>query len=500
MHNSSPSQGSAVSERRWLALAVLLAAASMNLIDLTIVSVAMPAIQHRLHATAAETEWILAAYALPFALGLITGGRLGDIFGRRRMFLIGVLGFTLASIVCGAASSTALLIAGRAVQGIFAAAMMPQVLASIHVLFTGKERGKALGMWGSVLGLATIGSPILGALLLKLGLHWRPIFLVNVPVGAIALAGALAWLPESRSEHPLRIDLGGVALCSLALLLLCYPLIEGRQLGWPAWTFVMIAASIPAFAAFAVYQRGIGEDGSPLVPMGLFAERGFSAGVVLGLVFFSGIVGFGLVLQLALQNGLGFSAMHGALTVLPFSVGIVIASPFGMQLVGKLGRRLIFAGAGLMVLGSVAVIIAVRSAGSGLSTLDLVPGMLICGFGVGTVAPSLVSVALAEVRGAEAGAASGLIGSANQVGSAIGVATMGAIFFALLPKGGVLHPAHDYITALSGAMWYELGVFALSLVLALLLPAAVAPAAAGAGTAEGAETDVGRAGALASVE
>ena len=476
---TSTSSTAAVGDRRWLALFVLLTAASMNLIDVTIVSVAMPSIQHGLRVDGAQAQWVLAAYSLPFAVGLITGGRLGDIFGRRRLFTLGVLGFVLASTLCGVAQTPGVLIAGRAIQGVFAAAMMPQVLASIQVLFTGDERAKALGMWGMALGLATVGAPILGALLLKLGLSWRPVFLVNVPVGALALAGAAAWVPESRSDDPLRLDGGGVTLCAAALLLLCYPLIEGRQLGWPAWCFVMIAGAVPALGLFALHQRRIGPDGSPLVPLGLFTERGFTGGLLIGLVFFSGIVGFGLVLQLTLQEGLGYSAMHGALTVLPFSVGIVVASPLAMQLVSRLGRRLVALGAGAMVVGSVAVIVAVRGAGAGLTTWELLPGMVICGLGVGAVAPTLTNVALAQVRGAEAGAASGVIGSANQVGSAVGIATMAAVFLGLLPRGGVPHPAHDYTAALGGAMWYELGVFALSLVLVVFLPAgAPAPVAA----------------------
>ncbi|MGP0051426.1 MAG: MFS transporter [Solirubrobacteraceae bacterium] len=474
---SDPGAGA---DRRWLALAVLLAAASMNLIDVTIVSIAMPAIQRGLGAGGAQAQWVLAAYSLPFAVGLITGGRLGDVFGRRRLFLVGVLGFTLASILCGVADSPGLLIAGRAIQGTFAAAMMPQVLACIQVLFVGEERSKAFGMWGMCLGLATVGAPILGALLLKLGLGWRPIFIVNVPIGALAIAGALAWLPESRSEDPLRLDLAGLALCAAALVLLCYPLIQGHQLGWPAWCFAMIAAALPTLGLFAAHQRRVQRDGgSPAVPMSLFSQRGFTGGALIGLVFFSGIVGFGLVLQLTLQEGLGYSAMHGALTVLPFSLGIAVASPLAMSLVARLGRRLVAAGAGAMVVGSIAVIVAVRSAGPGLTTFELLPGMVICGLGVGMVAPTLAKVALAEVRGGEAGAASGVLGSANQVGSAVGIATMAAVFLGQLPRGLVAHPAHAYTAALGGAMWYELGVFALSVGLVAFLPTGV-PATAGA--------------------
>ncbi|HTB50661.1 MAG TPA: MFS transporter [Solirubrobacteraceae bacterium] len=459
--------------RRWLALGVLLLAACMNLIDVTIVNIAIPTIRRALHAGSTELEWIVAAYSLAFALGLITGGRLGDIHGRRKVFVIGVAGFTAASTVCGITPNAEVLIAGRAAQGAFAALMVPQVLATIQVLFPGPERMKAFGLWGTTLGLATVGSPLLGAVLVQgnlLGLDWRPIFLVNLPIGVITLLGALAWVPQSRSERPLRLDLGGVGLVSVALLLLMYPLVQGQTLGWPTWTFVALASSIPAFGMFVAHQRRKAIHGSPLVPLALFRRPGFLGGTLLGLVFFSGIVGFSLVLVLTLQDGLDFSPIHSALTVVPFSIAIALASFVSIQLMPRLGRRLILIGVLEMLIGTAAAKITVDTAGSAINTWTLLPSMLISGLALGTIAPTLVSIALAEIPTDDAGAASGIVNSANQVGAAIGVALVGAIFFGQLPSNLPEHSAALYTKALGNTLWFNLGVFTLCLALVALLP------------------------------
>ncbi|MBX5470619.1 MAG: MFS transporter [Thermoleophilaceae bacterium] len=277
--------------RRWLGLAVLLLAAAIDLIDATIVNIALPTIRDDLGAGAAALEWIVAGYSLTFALGLITGGRLGDVFGRRRIFLIGVAGFTLASLAAGLAWSPAALVAARFVQGAFAALMVPQVLSTINVSFPPEERPKAYGMYGTFAGIATVSGPLLGGLLMQgdlFGLDWRPIFLINLPVGLATFVAALLFVRESRDEHPPQLDLTGVGIVTVALLLLLYPLVEGHELGWPAWTFASMAASLPVLALFAAQQARRARRGdAPLVPLGLFRERAFGGGVLAGLTFFS---------------------------------------------------------------------------------------------------------------------------------------------------------------------------------------------------------------------
>src|SRR6204780_1745399 len=236
-----PAAGEGADPRRWLTLVILLLAAFMNLLDVSIVNIAIPSIQRDLHASYADVQWALAGYTLAYALVLITGGRLGDIFGRKRLFLIGVTGFTIMSALCGAAQTPGMLIGCRVVQGAMGAIMVPQVLSVIQVIFPPAERIKALAGFGITAGLGTVSGPLLGGLLIQhdlFGLTWRPIFLINVPVGIIAVVAAAILVRESRASQPPRLDLVGVALASAALMLLLYPLVQGRELGWPAWSFV----------------------------------------------------------------------------------------------------------------------------------------------------------------------------------------------------------------------------------------------------------------------
>src|ERR1700729_274822 len=236
---------------RGLPLIILLLAAFMNLLDVSIVNIAIPSIQRNLHASYADVQWALAGYTLAYALVLITGGRLGDTYGRKRLFLIGVAGFTIISALCGAATGPGMLIGCRVAQGAMGAIMVPQVLSVIQVIFPPHERIKALAGFGVTAGLGTVSGPLLGGLLIQhnlVGLGWRPIFLINVPVGLLAVVASAVLIPESRAPRRPRLDPGGVALISAALLLLLYPLVQGRELGWPVWTFVSMAVSAPGFA------------------------------------------------------------------------------------------------------------------------------------------------------------------------------------------------------------------------------------------------------------
>jgi EmrB/QacA subfamily drug resistance transporter len=431
-----PATAGQADPRRWLTLVILLLAGFMNLLDVSIVNIAIPSIQRDLHASYADVQWALAGYTLAYALVLITGGRLGDIFGRKRLFLIGVAGFTIMSALCGAATGPGMLIGCRVAQGAMGAIMVPQVLAVIQVIFPPHERIKALAGFGVTAGLGTVSGPLLGGLLIQhdlFGLGWRTIFLINVPVGVIAFAASAVLVRESKAASPPRLDPVGVGLISAALLLLLYPLVQGRQLGWPAWTYVSMALCLPVLAAFVWYERIKGRrDGSPLVPLGLFWDRAFSAGMAVAVTFFLGIASFGLVLTLFLQLGLGFNPLHAGLTFLPFSAGVLVSSAAAARLAPRFGRGVTMAGALIIAAGMAGLIATVHHYGAAVTTWDLVPGLVAAGLGVGAVIAPLADIVLAGVPHRDAGSASGVFNTGLQVGNSIGIALIGVIFFGML--------------------------------------------------------------------
>jgi len=291
----------------------------------TIVNVAAPSILRDLDATYAQFEWVVSGYVLGFAALLITGGRLGDIFGRKRIFLLGVAGFTVASALCGLAVNPGMLIGARFFEGAMAGLMVPQILAIIHVTFPPQVRGKVFGVWGGVLGSASVAGVVLGGVLVQwnlAGWGWRPIFLVNIPVGLAALAAAWFVVPESRSPATLRLDLVGMVLAITGVLMLVYPLTEGRSLGWPAWTFALMGGSVVVLAVFVGYERRRTRTvGSPLLVLSLFRARSFSAGMAVWAIFFIASGAFFLVWTLYMQVGLGWTPLHAGLTAVSFAVG-----------------------------------------------------------------------------------------------------------------------------------------------------------------------------------
>lgn len=457
--------------RRWASLAVVLLAVFMDLIDITIVVIAAPAIRTDLGASYAGIQWVMAAYALALGLLLITGGRLGDIFGRKRMFLAGIAVFTVTSAVCGLATDIDMLIAARVVQGAAAAMMVPQVLATIQVDFPYQERPKAFGLYGAVNGLAAAAAPIVGGLLVgqdAFGLGWRSVFWINVPVGLIALVGGALLMRESRSASRPRLDLGGVVLVTAALLLLLYPLIQGAEHGWPGWGWAMMAASVPVAAYFARHQARRERVGRPsLLPVALFRHRSFVLGLAASFVMFSSIAAFFLVLTFQLQSGHQFSALRVGLTFLAWPLGLAATSGLAINLVARLGRRLIAIGAAVLTAAMLVVIGGIRLAGGEVGTWHLVPGLLLGGVGFGLVAPVLVDIVLSAVPERDAGAASGAVNTTIQVAGAVGIAVVGALFSTALSAGA------GFDGAAQRALWYPVAAFALGLLLSKALPARV---------------------------
>ena len=423
--------------KRWLALAVILIAAFMDLLDATIVNVAIPSMQTNLNARYSDIEWIVAAYALSFAATLITGGRLGDIFGRKLIFMLGVLGFTAASVLCGLAQSPGQLIGARFVQGAMAGLMVPQVLSIIHVTFPPGERGKVFGMFGGIVGSASVFGPILGGLLVQWNvadLHWRPIFLVNLPIGLLALIPAYFVIRESKSPTAPRLDLFGMVLAIAAVILIAYPLTEGRSEGWPLSGYLMMAAAAPVLIVFVLYERWrTGRAGSPLVVLSLFRRRSFDAGLSVWLIFNVALSGFFLVWTLYMQIGLGWTPVHSGLTGILFAFGAAPAAGASVQvLTPKFGRKVLMAGALLNAAGFAVFIYMVAHYGTGITTWEMVPPLLIAGVGFGLVVAPITDLVLSDVPTEDAGSASGLFSTVQQVGAALGIALIGVIFFSQL--------------------------------------------------------------------
>jgi EmrB/QacA subfamily drug resistance transporter len=456
---------------RSLATFVLIFASFMDLIDGTIVNVALPSIRDDLAASPAQLEWVVGAYLLSFAVLLVTGGRLGDIYGRRRIFVIGVAGFTVFSLAAAVAPGAGLLVAARVGQGACAAMMAPQLLSSIQTLYAPRERAGVFGIVGAVSGMAAVIGPLLGGWLVSAdvaGLHWRSIFLINVPVGVLIVVAALLFVPESTSDRPLRLDVPGVVLATAGLLLLTFPLVDGREQGWPWWIWAMFATAGVALVAFVANQiRRERRDGSSLLPMHLFANRGFSAGLITQSVFQASMVGFFLVLTIYLQTGLGFSAIASGLALVPFSIGAFVGTSISVPLGVKLGKVVTFVGAALQGAAVLWVVQVVDARGTLLTGWDLTPALAVGGTGPGLLVVPLVDIALATVPRDDAGASAGAYGTFQQVGAAVGVAVVGVVFFGMV--GSVFTPDRMR-AAIDAAAWVAVTGFALCALATVFLP------------------------------
>lgn len=452
--------------RRWLALPVLLTGAFLPILDFNVVNLALPTIRQDLGATSGEMQFVISAYAATYAVFLITGGRLGDLFGRRRMFLIGVAGFTLASVLCGVAWSPAVLVAGRILQGLTATVMAPQVLASIRVLFPQVEQGRALGLYGATFGLANICGQVLGGALVSshpFGFPWQAIFLINVPIGLAAFIGGLIFLADSRAPRAQRLDIGGVVLLSLTLGLLVYPLVEGRESGWPAWIVAMLGASPFALAAFTHFEARLSlRGGDPLVALHLLRNRAFVIGLVMALAFYM-LSSFYLTFAVYLQSGLHESPLAAGLATLPFATGYFVSSLVSSYVVQRLGVRTLTLGFALQVLGFGVVMLSV----SKVLPQSLAIGLICGGLGFGTVMPSVIKAVIGSIDQRHAGLASGIMISTFQVGASLGVAIIGGVFYSALGTGQDLHA---YAHAFTLALGCNVALLVLGGVLSLWLP------------------------------
>ena len=415
----------------WL-LPVLLAPAFMVILDIFIINVAAPSLRADLGASESDIQLVVVAYILSFAISLVTGGRLGDLVGRRLMFRAGVAGFTIASVICALAPSPSILIAGRLLQGFAGAAMLPQMLSIIQVEYRGRERQQALSMQNVVQALASIVGQIVGGCLIAIdpgGLGWRTIFLINIPIGLATLAFSPV-IPESRSPRVRQLDLRGVGLASLALALFLVPAIEGREWGWPPWVFVAIAASVPVGLLFVRAEKRLAAaGGAPLVEPRLFEQRGFRVGVASVVVLFAAYSLY-LWFSIYLQDGLGLSALEAGLVYTPMACVSACVSLTVPRLAWRHADR--YPEIGALCAGCALVAMAIVASQIDSFSVALILALMPLGAGLGLVMPTMMKMVLHMVPTAEAGSAAGTVTTAQQVGNAAGVAVVGTLFFSVL--------------------------------------------------------------------
>jgi len=428
--SATGNRGEGIRGNPWAVLILASVGYFMTLLDLTIVNIAIPNMIGKLHASLDDVLWVLNAYALALAVLVITCGRLGDIFGPRRIFAAGVAVFTIASAACGFAPGVGWLIAFRAVQGMGAAMLMPQTLVMVTLVFPPKRRGAAFGIWGAVTGFATVAGPVLGGLLVT-AFDWRWIFFINIPVGLAVLAATPAIVPDLRTGLRHRLDVRGVVLATLSLLALYYGLVEGQRYNWGKITgFISIPLIIAVGAVLLVVflidqgRRQHGEN-EPLLPFSLFHDRNFALMNWISAALAVGLLGVFLAFTIYLQNVLGYSAIKAGLTLLPSSVVSVIAAPVAGRLTDKIGGKYIILPG--LILFAAGAGWAVLTAGTNSTWDDFLPSMCVIGIGIGLVFAPLTTIAMYNVPERLAGAASGILNTMRQVGAGVGTAAVGAL-------------------------------------------------------------------------
>jgi EmrB/QacA subfamily drug resistance transporter len=447
----------------WAILAIVLAADIMDLLDSTITTIAAPTISARLGGGEALIKWLGASYALSLGVLLVTGGRLGDRFGRRRTFLIGMAGFTLASLACGLAFDPASIIVARLVQGAFGALLIPQGFGILGSVFPRDQIAKAFSAFGPVMGLSAVGGPLLAGVLIDanlFGLGWRPMFLINIVIGGAGWLAALWLLPRDGGDATVSIDAVGSALLAGTMLGLLFGLIQGSTSGWTAVPIASLAAGVLLFGAFVQRQR---TAEAPLIKPSLLRNRGFTSGLLLGIVFFAAVAGLAYADSLFLQRGLGFSPLRTAVTgIAPMAAGIVIASLFSFKLIGRLGRTLTLIGLAITLAGVAWFLALVLAYGTMLTAAAIAPAMVVVGLGMGAAFGTLYDVAIGDIEPAEAGSASGSLSAIQQLSNAIGPAVITTIYFGGL-AGGQRHAMSTSLVAVAV-------ITALSCLVAPLLP------------------------------
>ncbi|HEX4790567.1 MAG TPA: MFS transporter [Actinospica sp.] len=462
-------------------LFVLLIGVFMALLDFFIVNVALPDTQRSLHASSAGIQWIVAGYGIALAAALVTGGRLGDLFGRKNMFVAGLLLFTASSAACGMAPNQGVLIGARVAQGLSAALYMPQILGMIGVAFSGAKRVRAFTGYGLTAGLGAVFGQLIGGALIQanlFGLGWRSVFWINVPIGLAAALLSLRALPTVARGRRTRLDPVGGVLLTAAVLALVVPLVEGRQDGWPLWTWLCLAATPVLLGVFYAHQRRlIGRGGEPVLNPALFAERAFSVGMPIALVYNVSVGSFFFVLALYLQQGRGMTALDSGLLFIALGAPYLATSMRSGKLAARFGRKLMIAGCLVQGFGYALLDVTAHEAGAGHDVCWLIPALAIVGGGMGFAYAPMFGVVLAGVDPKYSSSASGLLSTVQQIGGATGIAIAGIVYFDTL---GTRTDGAAFATAFGAALVLLTVVSVVSAGLMRLLPAL---GGRGAGTA-----------------
>ncbi|MEV0645732.1 MFS transporter [Phytomonospora sp. NPDC050363] len=477
-NHSRPLDSRLPARLRVLGLAAIISACVMDLLDSTVVQLAAPSIRGEIGGSEASLQWMTAGYTMAMAVALLVGGRLGDMFGRRRVMLVGIAGFTAASLLCALAWSPESLIGARVLQGAFGATMLPQTFGLMRELFPPSEMAKVWGVFGPVMGLSALLGPILSGVVIDadiLGTGWRAIFLLNLPVGLFALITGARCLPKSAATlRGARLDLGGIVFAAVGIFLLVFPLVQGRELGWPLWAKASLALSLPVLAAFGLHQvRRKRAARVTLVEPSVFKKRPYTFGAIVAVAFTAAMGGTMLILSLLMQVGLGFSPLRASLSTLPWALGTVIGTIVSGQLMARFGRRLLHVGLAVMATGLLALLAVFEIAGTGINSWHFVLPTLLGGIGMGQVFGPLFDIITAGVDDREVGSASGILQSVQQVGMSLGIAVLGTIFFGLAETGPVADAESHrraFLDAASATGLITIGLLALAFVLAFLLP------------------------------
>jgi len=460
-------EADSVNKNRWLILGIVLAAEIMDLLDSTIVNVAGPSLQRELGASPSALQWVIGGYTLTLGAGLVIGGRLADRYSRRNVFLVGIVAFTIASLLCAIAPTVGALIAFRLLQGFAGALVLPHVIGFIRDVFPPEEIGKAFAIFGPVFGLGGILGPVIGGFIIDgdiASTGWRAVFLVNIPIGIAVIALAWIYLPKRDSDHSIKIDLVGCLLIIASSGLLLLPLIQGQQAGWPLWTFVSLIVSLLGFVIFTFQQRWvISRNKTPLVDPDIFKSTTYNLGLAGIFTFFAGFTGVYLIITLFLQIGQGYTARGAGIANIAIALGTAVGGALsGAVLAEKFGTRVLQFGGLAQIAGALLIFFALPDMQS-FNFWHIAPGMFISGFGTGLVVAALFDAILLAIKDDLVSSASGVLASVQSIASSVGVAIFGTIFFNQVATGNI-------DTGFKNALLLQVGLVCIFLIITFFLP------------------------------